>query len=105
MTTHLVDVVYGASEGYSAQQTKFMGKPEHITGESVMVDVATPDFSAIRSFGPYTWTDATLYAQHAQGLDTFEQAVAFMLDIDRRHAAAHYPGNDWTGLLAPLALV
>lgn len=103
MSTHLVDVVHGVAEGYPAQQTKFMGKPAHISGETVMVDVATPDFSAIRAFGPYTWTDATLYAQHAQGLDSFEEAVAFMLDIDKRHVDTRYPGNDWTGLLAPLA--
>lgn len=102
MSTHRVDIVFGASEGYTAREVKFMSKPAHISGETLMVDVATPDLDRLQSFGPFAWVDATLYAEHAQGKDSFEEAVAFLADIEKRHEAARYPGNDWTGLLAPL---
>lgn len=106
MPRHIVDVVYGASEGYPLSQAKFMDRPKHITGTTVMVDVCSDDFAQISTAGPFIWTDAVMYAEHAQGLETFEDAVKFLLDVSRADDAVNYQGrtprNDWTGLLAPL---
>lgn len=99
MKDFTVEIVYGATEAYTAEQTKFMGKPEHISGETLMIDIATSDLSHLRSFGPFSWIDATLYAEHVDGKDRYVDAIAAMVDIEKRHEAARYPGNDWSGLL------
>lgn len=104
MTTHLVDIVYGASEGYTVRQTKVMGKPPHITGRTLMVDVAKPDYSEIQSYGPFAWIDAALYAEHADNLATFEEATKFLRDIEAHEVPGATPNNDWIGLLAPLGV-
>lgn len=99
MTQHRVDIVYGAAEGYTVRQTKVMGKPAHITGRTLMVDLSTADFSDIQSYGPFPWIDATLYAEHAENLPTFAEAAEFLRDIELREVPGARPANDWTGLL------
>lgn len=105
MSQHRVEVVYGVSEAYTVNQTKVMGKPEHITGRSLMVDLSNHDYSDIQAYGPFAWIDATLYAEHAANLPTFEEAAAFLRDIEAREVPGARPNNDWTGVFAPLAFI
>jgi len=69
---------------------------EKYTIEIFEVDADGDTLPDTHTFGPYVYIDALTYAQSASHAAYPE---VFMAEIEKRHSAAHYGGNDYTGLL------
>jgi len=69
---------------------------EKYTIEVLEVDADGDTFGEAHTFGPYVYIDALTYAQSARHSAA---PVVLLAEIEKRHSAAHFKGNDYTGLL------